>query len=266
MGWIVLGVLVLAVAGALEWSSRQQRRRHHAVAGSDTTTCGDVLALFDAVEGELGKGTLTRPVQVRAAVAAAGTAPLSGSPAGWFRAVVTERYTEWEEPDGGDEPRFERTVGPAARERAREEVKSRRLVERSKVHEEHDFPGPLVLDDGSGRLTVDIGNALVEHVEQVLDRLDPDPDHREGRPGRVGLHHAEWVVAPGTEVTVVGAATRGPDGVVVGDPKGAEKLIVTTRTRDEVVASSASSAQKLRVAAALAAAAGLILVVAGLVT
>lgn len=264
MGWIVLGVVVLLVAAALEWSSRQQKQRHHAVAGSDATTCGDVLAVFEAVEGDLGEGALTRPVQVRAAVVAAGTAPLSGQPAGWYRAVVTERYAEWEV-DEAEERRFERTTGPAARERAREEMKSRRLVEQSKVHEEHAFDGPLVLDDGTGRLTVDLGSALVEHAEQVLDRLDPDPEHREGQPGRIGLHHAEWVVAPGTEVTVVGAATRGHDGVVVGDPKGSDKLIVTTRTRDEVVKASASSAQKLRVAAAVAAAVGLGLVVIGMV-
>jgi hypothetical protein len=265
MGWIVLGVLVLLVAAGLEWGSRRQRRRHHAVAGSDATTCGDVLAVFDAVEADLGAGTLTRPVQVRAAVVAAGTAPLSGTAAGWYRGVVTERYTEWEEPDDGDGPRFERKVGPAARERARERAKERRLVERSRVHAEHAFEGPLVLDDGTGRLTVDLGGALVEHAEQVLDRLDPDPEHREGRPGRVGLHHAEWVVAPGTEVTVVGAATRGRDGVVVGEPEGADRLIVTTRSRDEVVRASASSARGLRVAAAGAAVLGVVLVVAGLV-
>lgn len=260
MGWIVLGVLVLLAAAGMEWASRQQRQRHHAVAGSDATTCGDVLAIFEAVEGDLGAGTLTRPVQVRAAVVAAGTAPLSGRPAGWYRAVVTERYTEWEAEAPEEKPRFERTTG-----RSQERPAERTLVERSKVHEEHPFPGPLLLDDGTGRLAVDLGGALVEHAEQVLDRLDADPEHDPEQPGRIGLHHAEWVVAPGVEVTVVGAATRGPDGVVVGDPTGGDDLIVTTRTRDEVVKASASSAQRLRTAAAVAAVVGVLLVVAGII-
>jgi hypothetical protein len=259
MGWMVLGVLVLLAAAAMEWSSRGQRRRHHAVAGSDATTCGDVLALFEAVEGELGAGTLTRPVQVRAAVAAGYTAPLTGQPAGWYRAVVTERYTEWEVRAPEEQPRFQRTAGPKAQERPPE----RTLVERSRVHEEHAFDGPLVLDDGTGQLRVDLGTKVVEHAPQVLDRLDPDPDHRDDRPGRIGLHHAEWVVAPGTELTVVGTASRGSGGVVIGDPNGADGLIVTTRSRDEVVQASASSAQKLRVGAAVAGAAGAVLAVVG---
>jgi hypothetical protein len=262
MGWIVLGVLFLLVAGGLEWSSRGQRRRHHAVAGSDATSCGDVLTIFEAVEGDLGAGTLTRPVQVRAAVAAAGTAPLTGRPAGWYRAVVTERYTEWEEVAPEEKPRFERTTGPKAQERPPE----RTLVERSRVHEEHAFEGPLVLDDGTGQLRVDLGSKVVEHASQVLDRLDPDPEHRDDRPGRIGLHHAEWIVAPGDEVTVVGTASRGAGGVVVGDPKGADDLIVTTRSRDEVVKASASSAQNLRTAAAVAAVVGVALMVLGLLT
>jgi hypothetical protein len=260
MGWIVLGVLVLLAAAGMEWASRQQRQRHHAVAGSDATTCGDVLAIFDAVEDQVGEGSLTRPVQVRAAVVAAGTAPLSGEPAGWYRAVVTERYTEWEAEPAEEKPRFERTTG-----KAQERPEARTLVERSKVHEEHTFPGPLVIDDGTGRLTVDLGRALVEHAAQVLDRLDADPRHDPEKPGRIGLHHAEWVVAPGVEVTVVGAASRGPDGVVVGDPNGGDDLIVTTRTRDQVVQASASSAQKLRVGAAIAAVVGVLLVVVGMI-
>ena len=259
MGWIVLGVVVLAVAGAVEWGARRQRHRFDTVLATESATCGEVASLFDAVEAEVGTGTLARLVEVRANAVGAGTAPLSAAPAAWFRSIVTEEYLEWEEVVSASTPA--KVVGGAENAPVRPQ---RTLVERKRVLEEHRSDGLLSVEDGSGQLEVDLGGHDIEHADQVLDRLDRDDDHRPGKPGRVGLHHAEWVVAPGTPLTVIGEARRLDGVVVVAEPDGTAPLLVSTRTGDDLAAKAGHNADAMRVGAVVLAAVGVVLVVIGL--
>jgi hypothetical protein len=261
VGWIIGGIVLCLVAGSLEWGSRRQRHRFEAVLGTDATTCRDVAALFTAVESETGAGTLAHMVELRAKAVAAGTAPLSGKPAAWFRSVVTEEYLEWEET--ASPAVVAKSVGGKDAAPVRPD---RRLVERKRVLEEHRFDGYLVVDDGGGRVSVDLDGTDVEDAQHVVDRLDRDERHRAGRPGRVGVHHTEWIVAPGTELTVVGEARHRDGTVVVADPKGKAPLLVSTRTGDELASGAERTSVALRAGAAVVGLLGLALVVVGIAT
>ena len=231
----MLGLL----AGSLEWGARRQRHRFDAVLGTEAMSCRDIAGLFSAVEAEVGAGSLARMVELRAKAVGTATAPLTGQPAAWYRSVVTEEYLEWEATTSSSVP--SKVVGGEDQAPVRPD---RRLVERSRVLEEHRSDGHLVVDDGTGPVRIDLGGRDVEDATQVLDRLDRDERHRAGKPGRVGTHHSEWIVAPGTELTVVGEARHRDGAVVVTDPEGKAPLLVSTRTGDQL----ASSARKQSVA------------------
>ena len=258
MGWISGGLFLGAVAAVLEWAARRQRNRFEAVLGTDATTCGDVASVFAAVGAEVGDASLARMVEVRATAVGGGTAPLSGRPAAWFRSVVTEEYLEWEDITSPSVPA--KVVGGDEQAPVRPD---RRLVERKRVLEEHRFEGHLVVEDGSGRLSVDLAGRNVEDASQVVDRLERDECRQAGRPGRVGVHHADWLVAPGAQLTVVGEARHRDGTLVVADPGGATPLLVSTRTGDELAARAERSSTALRAAAIAAAALGLVLVAVG---
>jgi hypothetical protein len=259
VGWIIVGAVLCALAAALEWGARRQRHRFDAVLATDATTCGEVLALFSAVESEAGDGTLRHMVELRATATGAGTAPLSGRPAAWYRSVVTEEYLEWADTTSPSVP--SKVVGG---EEAAPVRPDRQLVERKRILEEHRSEGHLVVEDGGCAVSVDLGGRDVEDAAQVLDRLDRDEHHRAGKPGRVGVHHAEWVVAPGTELTVVGEARRRDGTVVVGEPEGPAPLLVSTRTGDQLASSAKRSSTAMRGGAVAAGALGVVLVVVGL--
>lgn len=200
-------------------------------------------------------------VELRGKAVGAGTAPLSGAPAAWFRSVVSEEYLEWEDTTSPSVPG--KVVGGEEHAPVRPD---RHLVERSRVLEEHRSEGHLTVDDGSGQVAIDLDGRDVEDAFQVLDRLDRDEHHRPGKPGRVGVHHAEWVVAPGTELTVVGEARRLDGAVVIADPKGKVPLLVSTRTGDQLASSAKRTSTALRGGAIAATALGVVLVLVGLAT
>lgn len=252
--------MLAVVAVGLEFAARGQRRRFDAVLGTESATCGEVAALFAAVEAEAGAGSLRRMVEVRADAVAAGTAPLSGKAAAWYRSVITEESLEWE--DTNSTTATTKVVGGSSHAPVRPD---RRLVERSQVLEEHRSTGLLTVQDGTGKVAVDLGGRDVEHALQVLDRLERDPRHRAGRPGRVGLHHNEWIVAPGTPLTVIGEARLQGGAVVITDPDGKAPLLVSTRTGDELASSAKGRSTALRGGAIGLGALGLVLVVVGLV-
>jgi hypothetical protein len=261
VGWIIVGVVFCAVAVALEWGARRQRHRFDAVLATDATTCGEVLGLFSAVETESGAGTLRHMVELRATATGAGTAPLSGRPAAWYRAVVTEEYLEWEDTTSPSVPA--KVVGGEDQAPVRPD---RHLVERKRILEEHRSEGHLVVEDGGCAVHVDLDGRDVEDAMQVLDRLDRDEHHRAGKPGRVGVHHAEWVVAPGTELTVVGEASRRDGTVVVGEPTGKAPLLVSTRTGDQLASSARRTSTAMRGGAIATAALGVVLLLVGALT
>lgn len=259
MGWIIAGVVFCAIALGLEWGARRQRHRFDAVLATEATTCGEVLALFSAVEAETGAGTLSHMVELRARATGTGTAPLTGRPAAWYRSVVTEAYLEWADTTSPSVP--SKVVGGEEHAPVRPD---RQLVERKRILEEHRAEGPLVVEDGGCSVAVDLAGRDVEDAPQVLDRLDRDEHHRPGKPGRVGVHHAEWIVAPGTELTVVGEARRRDGAVVVAEPEGPTPLLVSTRTGDQLASSARKTSAALRMGAVAAAGVGVVLVVVGI--
>lgn len=254
-----MGVLALLVAGGLEWGARRQRARFDTVLATESATCGEVQGLFSAVEAEVGAGSLARMIEVRAKAVGDGRAPLSGKAAAWYRSIVTEAYLEWS--DTNSPSAATKVVGGQEHAPVRPD---RQLVERKRVLEEHRAEGFLEVEDGSGRLSIDLDGADVEDALQVLDRLDRDEDHRPGKPGRVGLHHAEWIVPPGTPLTVVGEARRRDGTVVVGEPEGAAPLLVSTRSADDLASRAGKQANGMRVGAAAVGVSGVVLVALGL--
>ena len=261
MGWVIGGLFICVLAGALEWGARRQRHRFDAVLGTDAMSCREVAGLFSAVEAEVGAGSLARMVELRAKAVAAGNAPLSGRPAAWFHSIVTEEYLEWEETTSSSVAH--KSVGGEEHAPVRPD---RRLVERSRVLEEHRSEGHLVIDDGTGPVRIDLGGRDPEDVPQVLDRLERDRRHRPGKPGRVGTKHDEWLIAPGTELTVIGEARHRDGAVVITDPEGKAPLLVSTRTGDEIAGSAKRQSVGLRGGAIAAGVLGALLVVVGVVT
>jgi hypothetical protein len=260
------GVLLLLIGAGALFYARSQKRKRGELASAETIGCNDLATLHGGTSAETGPGLFAHRCEVvGAAQPAQGepvAAPLSGQPSVWHRQRVTHKY--WErrrerDPNGG--------------------TRTRR-VERSRVMADETSSVPFAIDDGTGRVLVDPRDAEMDRIEQSVDQFEPDTSGSEGGAtvsafgfsvqlgadsGSIGFQREEWVIRPGARLYVLGEASDRTGTLVMGKPSDG-RLLISTRTEEEIAAASEKRARIAGIAGGIAAAAGVALIVAGAVS
>lgn len=270
MGLVVVGVVLFALAAGLWWGGTLAERKRQVLLATETVTCGDLAATFDAVTAELGSTTFGRVVEVcgRARPGpVALVAPLSDRPCVWYRSTITEHYREYEW--RGSEKNNDR---------------HRELVDKSRTVSDETSSDAFAIDDGSGSVLVAVDDAKIDVPEQVMDRrvqgddsgwanrfsVNIGPFSLTGSgEGTTGYQHREWIVAVDATVFAIGEAQRDGSGggLRLGKPRDkAAPFIVSTRDEAAVQNSASNSARAFQIGTIVAAVAGAGAVIAGLVS
>jgi hypothetical protein len=140
----------------------------------------------------------------------------------------------------------------------------------------------FVVDDGTGQVVVAPAGADVDHPEQVVDRFDRhDGSGSAGagvldsvlsavllsgdRSGTIGFETEEWIIRPGARLYVHGEVSDASGRLRFAKPdKG--RYVISTRSEQEIVRGDRRNAAIALGAAAVAAVAGVVLVVLGAVS
>jgi hypothetical protein len=262
---LIAGIILVVIALGVLFFERSQTNRANAAKRTETLTCGDIDTLARGVESEVGGGFHQRCEVVGQAAPGEGgaiKAPHSGVDAVWHRSTVTHRYWEIQE----------RVVN---NERTRNRVESQELVS------DITSSSPFLVRDASGTVAVNPDGADVDRPERVLDRFDPHVENaplpsglmglvgsvlRSGaQSGTLGFEYEEWVIRPGARLYVHGEVSDATGRVAFARPASG-RYIISTRSEEEIVGSAERSATIARVVVAVAAVAGAVLIVLGLLS
>src|SRR3712207_1040495 len=155
---IVAGLICLAVAAAAAGFAYFKHREHRELTAVETSTCGELRELADAVATEVGGGNFTQRCEVvgeakpqRLAL----KAPYSGKDAVWYRTKVSEEYYDWEYRGSGEN-------------RRRERVRKWRTLQDEQSHEE------FLVDDGSGQAVITTKDADIDEPQESFEEYVRD--------------------------------------------------------------------------------------------
>jgi hypothetical protein len=254
---IVCIVLAAIAAGVAWWS----HRKHKELAAVETSTCGDMRQLADAVIETTGAGVFRERCELvgSAKPAQIGTveAPMTKRECLWYRSTVTEEYWDWE-----------------WRERNGERVRDR--VRKTRVLSDQSSDIPFAVDDGTGQAVIHTAGLTVDQPVEVLDRMDPDTktdglidflgDALLGvSEDTIGYRREEWIIPVDARLFVQGEVTDEQGTLMLRKPeKGTFR--VSTRSEEELLKGARSGRRWGSVAAVVFGVAGIALAVAGAVT
>lgn len=262
MGLLVVGAVLIVGAAALLFFAKKAQETQEKLLVTQTSTCADLAQVLDAVSAELGGVSGGQVTEIKGRTVG-GTpvlkAPLSDRDCVWYRSTITEHYREYEW-------------------RGQEPNRRRELVDKSRGVSDECSTYDIVIDDGTGRITVDLEGCDVDGAEQIMDRRVSDDDgwaHRfeikvgvfsfGNSEGITGYQHQEWIIPVGEEVYAIGEARKDGNGLRLA--KAREKgvpFMVSTRGEEEVMASKGKQALWMRIGAGACVVAGTGLLIAGL--
>ena len=251
---VVLLVLAAAAGGWAWWSNRKLEE----LSAVETSTCGDMRQLADAVSVSAGGGAFRQRCELTGAAQPAyvGTvnAPQTGRECLWYRTKVTHEYYDYE---------YDHETNRRRREKKSHTMKD----EKSDI--------PFALDDGSGQAVIHPDDASIDAPVQVMDQMDEDT----GDPmlhklientsrgwdidESIGYKREEWLIPVGQQLFVQGEITDEDGHLRLRKPeKGPFR--VSTRSEQELAESHGSHRKWSSAGAAVLGVVGLVLVVAGL--
>lgn len=256
---LIAGLVCLALAAAAGGYAWWQDRRHKELVAVETSTCGDLRQLADAVSGSSGAGGFRQRCELTgtAQPAYVGTveAPQTKGESVWYRTKVTHEYWDYE---------WEERNGRRVRKRKR----------RADVLKDETSDIPFALDDGSGQAVIHPEQADVHAPQQVLDELLEDSSNpglieqlgQSFRTGdeTIGYRREEWVLRVGTPLFVQGEVTDEDGHLRLRKPEDGT-FRVSTRSEAELLKEAATGRKWGIAGAAALAVVGLALVVAGVV-
>ena len=238
---IVAGVILLALAVGAFFIARSQRKRLGALESTDTVACNalvedqlcEVVGRAAAYEGKALKG------------------PASGRDCVWFRHQVTQHWEEWDRDSDGD----------------------MRRRNRSKVIEDKTSEGEVfVLRDAAGEVFVNPQGAKVDKpVKSFRERRDVNSFSGGGLAAVLSaidrrqdeeIEVEEWILPVEEEIYVRGRPYRAQIGLTMVDPKD-DEFLISTRSEEELSGAAKRWALVATLAGAVAAVAGVALIIAG---
>jgi hypothetical protein len=240
---IIAGVILLVVAVGAFFVARNRRKRLDALASTETVPCNALVAEQACeVVGQAKPGP-----------GGALTAPASAKPCVWYQQKVTQHWVEWERGSDG--------------ERHRES--------HSNVVSDESSPDLFTLRDEAGEVLVNPEGVSVDDpvksydvrsrrnslgggdmFDKVLSVLD-DRDDEE-------IEVEEWIIPLDEKLYVRAKPVQVEAGLIMNDP-GDGHFLISTRSEEELSGSAKTWGTVATVTAAVAALAGVVLVVVGAV-
>ena len=258
---LIGGLVLIGIAAGLLWFAQTRRKLHQEVAGTETSTCGDLTQLSQQVAGETGPGQFRQRCELTG-VAHPETqpekAPFSGQDAVWYRTKVTHHYRERVRRKRGDDYVTE-------------------WDDRTRVVAEEESRAPFQLDDGSGRVLVDPRDAKLDELEESFDRFEPDTSGGSGGSVEflglkiqttsgsqsVGFQREECIIRPNRRLYVLGEISDSSGRLQVSTPSDG-RLLISPRSEEEIAAGAKKAVTWSTIGAAVAGVAGVVLVVLGI--
>jgi E3 Ubiquitin ligase len=245
-GFLIASLLLLLVAAGLSWGAWSSAQRHKHLSSTETTDLGTLRELHRAATEAAGPGAFRQVVDIEG-TAQPGPggpleAPLTGAECVWHKHSVVRKDQVVELEDG---KRITRN---------REETES-----------DHTTETPFVVRDATGEVEV-VPSRAVDRAEQSVDDFVRAGLERHGFGNRgktLGRKRCEWLLRPGTRIFVHGEAVDRGGALVIVEPEGKDKLLVSTRSEAEVLAGAASGHKWMRIAAIASAAVAVALGVVG---
>ncbi|MEZ5102450.1 MAG: GIDE domain-containing protein [Thermoleophilia bacterium] len=232
MAWVVVGVVLLALAALLGWGSTRLARQARRI---------EEVPLYDCAQlPRIGADAPGMRVEVTGLTAPGPdgrlTGPFSGAPCVWYRAVVYERTASEERGPNG-------TI---------------RRVERLQQMSEEVSTAPFAVVDATGSIEVDPAGAEVDDPVASHDRFEPAP------PGGalLGVLRREWLVPPDRQVYVLGGVRAEGAAARLGAARDGD-LLLSLRAERELVSRTRLGGRVLAGGAIALAVAGIALVVVG---
>lgn len=261
---ILGGIVLLVIAVAALLYARSQTRRREAMAATKTSSCGELDRLAAEASRTGGPGKFSQSCEVVGAArpapgAAELKAPFSGQPAVWHRTRITHHY--WE--------RRRRRRADGSHDWDRQET--------SRVISDERSQAPFAVDDGTGQVLISPIEADIEGAEKSFSQFEPDDRSSEGAfsvfgievqlgsgSRSIGFEREEWVVRPGTRLYTLGEISDRGGRLQIGKPIDGGRLIISSRSEQELQAAAARRSKIATIGGAVAAVAGVALLVVGL--
>ena len=256
---LIAGLICLGLAAVAVGVWFYYRRLLQATQRTETLQCSQLTELSKAAAEAVGPGSFNQGCEVVGTAVGAEGGPLTGPESKqecvWHKTVLTEHYWDWETDSDGD----------------------RRRVERQREISSHTSETPFLVDDGSGRVSIDPRGATIDGEEKVVSRMERDPGRAQSSgilglaqsvfefgDRTIGIEHEEWIIRTGGRLYVLGEVTDRRGLLQLAKPDEGP-MIISTRSEEEFAASSRKWVKWSLIAAAVLAPAGVVLTVLALV-
>jgi len=265
---VIAGVVLLLLCAGLLLARRSQQRKLREIAGTETSTVQGLLDAAKYVAERLGEaGSFSQMAELKGTIRCDSplTSEIAGQSCAYYQMRVTREYEEeyWENDD-------------------RHGTRVRRTRRGSEQVAGNSQMVPFWLEDATGRILVNPEHAEIDTVK-VVDRFEPAHDsgghgvlrlggfHLEvGIPlsGRrtLGYHFEERVLPLDRRVYILGEVHDAPGQLVVERPKErGRSFIISLKSEEDLIRSTEATARHLLIGAVASGAAGIGLIIAGLV-
>jgi len=259
MIYVLIGVILLAAGGFLEYNRRQQLRRVLNIKYHQTTAIGEVIDAYKEISRQLGVGNYSQIVELKGKAKA--LSPLqsefSKKPVVYYTATVTREYetkVRQQDQEGNIYWTTER----------RTEVIS---------HQEHKIP--FLIEDHTGEIEVNPERAEI-HPIKSFDRFEREAEgelfsyiaqkigYNQGNK-TLGFRYQESIIHVGAQLYVLGEAHDRDGHLRVGKPKDdKESFIISTKTEEQLLKESEKNAKISLVGAFIVGIIGVMLIVYGI--
>jgi hypothetical protein len=254
--YFVGAAVALAVAGYMWWQSKQATGQVGRLIGTETSRAADVHELAKAAAEAAGPGAFSHRVELKGTAVPGKrgllTSEITDTECLWYRHKVTHHFQESYRTKDGDR-----------RTRRKEEVVSDNSSKQS-----------FLLRDESGEITL-VPTARVNGPRKVASEFRQDEGARGSKVqlGRfsmtlptsgdrtIGYEYEEWVLLPDTSIFVSGEAFDDRGDLEVRGPKGADKMLISTRSEEDLIEHHQGETRKNQIFAGLAVVAAVVLVV-----
>lgn len=261
--WLIGAALAVAGAVACFINARNESSKYSAALLLETSSTGTLKELHAAATETAGQNSYRELVELdgTAQVGPGGllTSEISKTECVWYMQKVTRRYKDvYHDSDGRRKVREKNEV--VTRNRSRE---------------------AFILRDHDGEITV-VPDTNVQSARKVVAEFRESNESRSGatlsmgsfnltlpkgsRDGdTIGYKYEEWVLTPGTRIYVRGDAVDRNGKLEVRGPQGKDKMVISTKSEEEMLAEHKKKASLSQLGAAGLAVAAVALLVAAFV-
>ncbi|MDN5853662.1 MAG: E3 ubiquitin ligase family protein [Actinomycetia bacterium] len=227
---------------------------------TETVTSADLVQLRTAAVAAGGDGGFSELVEVKGVVRIGPGGPLTSqltdTECAWHRHKVERKYRDHYRDSDGDR---------------RTRTKTETLIS-------HRTEDTFYVEDATGKTLVR-PSVVANKAKKVLDEFEePKSEKSKGGGGflatvgniakdmlddedTIGFRRREWVLKDGARIYVLGEASDADGELVVGEPSDGTKLLITTRTEEQMSEEKGKQGALFTIGGAVAAVAGVALVV-----